>query len=109
MEVLSLLDHHSNTQIDSHFRVVIIGVQRAKLLLQGAPPVSKKSFAKETSRALYEVLQGDVDFVVRRDARALREANGQTEQHASTLQPSPEAPAPTPLRIDANVQPTEKA
>ena len=35
MEILSLHQHHTNTDIDSHFRVVVIGVQRAKQLLQG--------------------------------------------------------------------------
>lgn len=89
MEILSLLDHHRNTDIDSHFRVVVIGVQRAKQLLQGAPQISEKPFAKETSRAIYEVLQGDINFVVGTEARLFREANAQTQEQP----PEPEAAA----------------
>ena len=102
MEVLSLLDHYSNTKIDSHFRVVIIGVQRAKLLLQGAHPASTKPFAKETSRALYEVLQGDVDFVVGKDARLARETHEENQRQERIPEPSQEAPTSTLLGINTN-------
>ncbi len=88
MEVLSLLDHHANTKIDSHFRIVIIGVQRAKQLLGGAPPTCQKPFAKETSRAVYEVLHDEVDFVVGTEARLFKEASEHAQANATELQPS---------------------
>jgi DNA-directed RNA polymerase subunit K/omega len=87
MEVLSLLDHHSNTKIDSHFRIVIIGVQRAKQLLLGAPTTCQKPFAKETSRAVYEVLEGDVEFVVGTEARLFKEASEHAKAQAAEIQP----------------------
>ena len=87
MEILSILDHHSNTKIDSHFRIVIIGVQRAKQLLQGAPPTSQKPFAKETSRAVYEVLEGDVEFVVGTEARLFKEAREHAQAQAMEIAP----------------------
>ncbi len=95
MEVLSLLDHHANTKIDSHFRIVIIGVQRAKQLLGGAPPTCQKPFAKETSRAIYEVLHDEVDFVVGTEARLFKEASEHAQEHATELQP-PEGATPPP-------------
>ena len=102
MEVLSLLDHHSNTKIDSHFRIVIIGVQRAKQLLGGAPPTSQKPFAKETSRAVYEVLKGDVEFVVGTEARLFKEASEHAKERATELQQSEgETTPPTTKTSDA--------
>ena len=103
MEVLSLLDHHSNAEIDSRFRVVIIGIQRAKQLLQGASQVSQKPFAKETSRAIYEVLRGDVAFVVGKEACLFKEANERAQGQSIERQPSTEEfPPPTP---EASVSP----
>ena len=105
MEVLSLLDHHSNTKIDSNYRIVIIAVQRAKQLLGGAPPTSQKPFAKETCRAIYEVLQGDVDFVVGTEARLFKEASEHAQQHATELQP-PEGATP-PSTTDTSAAPAK--
>ena len=101
MEVLSLLDHRSNTKIDSHFRIVIIGVQRAKQLLGGAPPTCQKPFAKETSRAIYEVLEGDVEFVVGTEARLFKEASEHAQKRATELQPSEEASSPPTTNTSA--------
>ena len=106
MEVLSLLDHYSNTKIDSHFRIVIIGVQRAKQLLQGAPPTCQKPFAKETSRAVYEVLAGDVEFVVGTEARLFKEAHEHAQEHATELQPS--AGVSPPRASATSAAPAEK-
>ena len=94
MEVLSLLDHHANTKIDSNYRIVIIAVQRAKQLLGGAPPTCQKPFAKETSRAIYEVLHDEVDFVVGTEARLFKEASEHAQERATELQPSEGATPP---------------
>ncbi|MBQ26946.1 MAG: DNA-directed RNA polymerase subunit omega [Nitrospiraceae bacterium] len=88
MGVLSLLDHHSNTKIDSRFRIVIIAVQRAKQLLHGAAPISQKPFAKKTCLAIHEVVQDEVDFVINTEARLLKDANEQAQKHATELSPS---------------------
>ena len=95
MEVLSLLDHHANTKIDSNYRIVIIAVQRAKQLLQGAPATCEKPFAKETCRAIYEVLHDEVDFVVGTEARLFKEASEHAQANATELQP-PEGATPPP-------------
>ena len=104
IEVLSLLDHHSNPKIDSNYRIVIIAVQRAKQLLQGAPSTCQKPFAKETCRAIYEVLHGDVDFVVGTEARLFKEAreHAQAKANATELQqPSEEATSPSTTNTSA--------
>ncbi len=87
MGLLSLLDHYSNDKIDSHFRIVIIGVQRAKQLLGGATPTCKKPFAKETSRAIYEVVHDDVDFVVGTEARLFKKAQEHAQAKAAEAPP----------------------
>ncbi len=106
MEVLSILDHHSNTKIDSHFRIVIIGVQRAKQLLQGAPPTSQKPFAKETTRAVYEVLEGDVEFVVGTEARLFKEASEHAQ--AAAMEATPPEGEATPPTTKTDKAPAEK-
>ena len=111
MEVLSLLDHHSNTKIDSHFRIVIIAVQRAKQLLQGAPPISQKPFSKETCRAIHEVLESDVEFVVGTEARLFKEAQEHAQEKAqeqATELQSLEGKAKTPPTTKTIEAPTEK-
>ncbi len=100
MSVLSLLDIYRNKDIDSHFRLVIISVQRAKRLLQGSPRLSELPFAKETSRAIDEVINGQVDFVVGTEARLVREANQHVAESLAEIQlptteATPATPAPT--------------
>lgn len=107
MEVLSLLDHHSNTKIDSNYRIVIIAVQRAKQLLQGAPPTSQKPFAKETCRAIYEVLQGDVDFVVGTEARLFKEAREHAQAKAAASELPPPEKAASPATTDTSKAPAK--
>tara|TARA_B100000315_G_scaffold258595_1_gene311332 strand:+ start:336 stop:650 length:315 start_codon:yes stop_codon:yes gene_type:complete len=97
MEILSLLDHYSNTKIDSHFRIVSIAVQRAKHLLQGAPKVSQRPFAKETCRAIHEVIHGDVDFAVGTEARLFKEANERAQTNEQELPPSEENLTPNTI------------
>jgi len=108
MGVLSLLDHYNNTKIDSHFRVVIIAVQRAKQLLHGAPPIAEKPFAKDTCRAIYEVLQDEVDFVVGTEARLFKEANEHAQEHANELQPPTAATPPAATKASAAPAATTK-
>lgn len=108
MEILSILDHHANSKIDSHFRIVIIAVQRAKQLLQGAPPTCQNPFAKETSRAVCEVLEGDVEFVVGTEARLFKEAQEHAQAQAAELEPPEAETAATPPTTKTSEAPAEK-
>lgn len=75
MDALSLLPQHHQTDFDSRFRIVLIAAQRAKQLIQGMPTQRPSKFAKETSMALEEVLQGNVSYLMGTDAKqAMREA-----------------------------------
>jgi DNA-directed RNA polymerase subunit omega len=75
MDTLTRLAEYSRELFDSRHRLVIAASQRAKQLMQGAKPLVSSRFAKETTIALDEVLQGEVGFVVGKDARqAMKEA-----------------------------------
>jgi DNA-directed RNA polymerase subunit omega len=75
MDALSLLPQHHQNQFDSRFRIVLIAAQRAKQLVQGMPGTSSSKFAKETSQALEEVLQGKVPYLIGSEAKqAMRDA-----------------------------------
>jgi DNA-directed RNA polymerase subunit omega len=75
MDTLTRLAEYSRERFDSRHRLVIAASQRAKQLMQGAKPLVSSRFAKETTIALDEVLQGQVGFVVGKDARqAMKEA-----------------------------------
>jgi DNA-directed RNA polymerase subunit omega len=74
-DTLTRLAEYSRERFDSRHRLVIAASQRAKQLMQGAKPIGTSRFAKETTVALDEVLQGLVGFLVGKDARqAVKEA-----------------------------------
>jgi DNA-directed RNA polymerase subunit omega len=75
-DMLSLLPEGSSERYDSSYRMVIAAAQRAKQLMQGPKSSSATSkFAKETTIALEEVLQGRVNFLAGKEARqAMRDA-----------------------------------
>jgi DNA-directed RNA polymerase subunit omega len=70
IDMLSLLPEYKKDRFDSRHRLVIAASQRAKHIMQGARPFSTPKFTKETTVAIDEVLQGKVDFLVGKDARA---------------------------------------
>ncbi len=75
MDLLSLLPEHQQTDFDSRYRIVLIAAQRAKQLVRGAEPATKSAFSKDTSRALEEVLQGRVPYLIGDEAKdAIRDA-----------------------------------
>ena len=75
MDALSLLPEHNQKDFDSRYRIVLIAAQRAKQIVQGGDSAGNSKFAKETSMALEEVLQGNVEFLMGEDAKqAIREA-----------------------------------
>lgn len=75
MDTLSLLPEHNQKDFDSRYRIALIAAQRAKQLIRGSEPEMKSEFSKNTSKALEEVLQGRVPYLVGKEARdAIREA-----------------------------------
>ena len=74
MDTLSLLPEHNQKDFDSRYRIVLIAAQRAKQLIRGSESETKSTFSKNTSRALEEVLQGRVPYLVGEEAKdAIRE------------------------------------
>lgn len=75
IDALALLPEGHERQFDSRYRIVIVAAQRAKQLMQGAPPSGPTKFKKETSQALQEVLEGRVPFLIGQEAKqAMRES-----------------------------------
>ncbi len=75
MDALSLLPQHHQKEFDSRYRIVLIAAQRAKQLVRGAESEGKSKFSKETSKALEEVLQGSVPYLIGQEAKdAIRDA-----------------------------------
>lgn len=87
IDMLSLLPEYSQGQFDSRHRLVIASSQRAKHLMQGAKQVGASKFTKETTIAIDEVLHGQVEFLVGKEARqaikaAKRGKDSETERLA---------------------------
>jgi len=81
MDALSLLPQHHQQDFDSRYRIVLIAAQRAKQLVRGAKPTGTSKFTKETSKALEEVLQGHVPYLVGQEAKeAIRNAKRMNER-----------------------------
>lgn len=75
MDLLSLLPQHHQKDFDSRYRIVLIAAQRAKQLVQGAESTTTSNFSKNTSKALEEVLQGRVPYLMGQEAKdAIRDA-----------------------------------
>jgi DNA-directed RNA polymerase subunit omega len=75
MDMMSLLNNYDESRIDSRYRLVIIAAQRARQIMQGSKSQVTSKFAKETTVALDEVLQGRTDFVTGKEAKvAMKEA-----------------------------------
>ena len=75
MDALSLLPEHNQKDFDSRYRIVLIAAQRAKQIVQAGEAAGTSKFSKETSMALEEVLQGNVEFLMGEEAKqAIREA-----------------------------------
>lgn len=80
IDALALLPDNSSKRFDSRHRLVIAASQRAKHLMQGAQPITQTKFTKETTIALEEVLQSQVEFLVGKEARqAMKDAKRSKE------------------------------
>jgi DNA-directed RNA polymerase subunit omega len=75
MDLTSLVTGIEELDIDSRYRIVIITAQRARHLMQGVHPVVSTKFKKEITVALQEVLDGRINYITGKEARAaLKEA-----------------------------------
>lgn len=74
-DMLQLLPENIQERFDSRHRLVLVAAQRAKHLMQGAKSLAQARFAKETTQALDEVLQGQIQYLRGKDARdAIKES-----------------------------------
>lgn len=81
MDALSLLPQHHQKDFDSRYRIVLIAAQRAKQLVRGSQPYGTSKFTKETSKALEEVLHGQVPYLIGQEAKeAIRIAKRSSER-----------------------------
>ena len=81
MDALSLLPQHHQKEYDSRYRIVQIAAQRAKQLVRGGEPYGASKFSKDTSKAIEEVLNGQVPYVIGQEAKdAIRAAKRLNER-----------------------------
>ena len=74
-DMLQLLPENIQDRFDSRHRLVLVAAQRAKHLMQGAKSLAQARFAKETTQALDEVLQGQIQYLRGKEARdAIKES-----------------------------------
>ena len=74
-DMLQLLPENIQDRFDSRHRLVLVAAQRAKHLMQGAKSLGPTRFAKETTQALDEVLQGQIQYLRGKEARdAIKES-----------------------------------
>lgn len=81
MEIIELPINFNETSLDSRYRLVVIGAQRARQLMEGARASEHTKYAKATTVALEEFLNGELTFVTGKDARlAQRDARKKREE-----------------------------
>ncbi|MGH7235737.1 MAG: DNA-directed RNA polymerase subunit omega [Nitrospiraceae bacterium] len=86
MDALSLLPEHSHERFDSRHRLVLAASQRAKHLVQGGRPLGVSKFTKDTTIALDEVLQAQIEFLTGKDARqAMKDAKRGRESEVERM------------------------
>lgn len=86
MDIINLPVECDEKTMDSRYRLVIVVSQRAKQLMEGAPPASAVTakYSKPTTIALREVIQGQVEFLTGKEAlAAAKEAKKVREGEAS--------------------------
>jgi DNA-directed RNA polymerase subunit omega len=81
VEIIELPIQLDQTMVDSRYRMVVIGAQRARQLMEGARASEHTKYAKATTVALEEFLAGELRFVTGKEARlAQREARKKREE-----------------------------
>lgn len=86
IDIQSLLPQYGQEQFDSRYRLVIVTVERAKHLIQGARPTGTSKFTKEATIALEEVLQGKIKYLKGKEARhAMKDAKRGKESETERM------------------------
>jgi DNA-directed RNA polymerase omega subunit len=81
MEIISLPIVVDEKQVDSRYRLVIVGSQRARQLMEGNGPALQTRYKKATTIALEEFLESKLEFYTGKEARlAQREARRLREE-----------------------------
>ncbi len=81
MEIIELPIHLDGTNLDSRYRLVVIGAQRARQLMEGARASEHTKYAKATTVALEEFLNAELQYQTGKDARlSQREARRKREE-----------------------------
>ena len=81
MEIIDLPIQLEPNALDSRYRLVVIGAQRARQLMEGARASEHTKYAKATTVALEEFLANELTFLSGKEARlAQREARRKREE-----------------------------
>lgn len=81
IDTLPLLPDDKSGQFDSRYRVVLVAAQRAKHIMRTGQQSQTSKYTKETSVALEEVLRGEVEYLMGKEARqAIRDAKRSVER-----------------------------
>jgi DNA-directed RNA polymerase subunit omega len=81
VEIIELPIKLDDKMLDSRYRMVVIGAQRARQLMEGARASEHTKYAKATTVALEEFLAGELRFVTGKEARlAQRDARKKREE-----------------------------
>jgi DNA-directed RNA polymerase subunit omega len=81
VEIIELPIHLNEAELDSRYRLVVIGAQRARQLMEGARASEHTKYAKATTVGLEEFLAGELKYLTGKDARlAQRDARRKREE-----------------------------
>ena len=81
MEIIELPIEIPADRLDSRYRLVVIGAQRGRQLMEGARASEETKYLKATTVAIEEFLEGSLTFLTGKDARvAQREARKLREE-----------------------------
>jgi DNA-directed RNA polymerase omega subunit len=81
MDITSLPIDVNEKKIDSRYRIVVVGSQRARQLMEGNGPALQTRYKKATTIALEEFLEGKLEFYTGKEARlAQRESRRLREE-----------------------------
>ena len=73
MDIIKLPIEFSKEVLDSRFRLVLIGAQRARQLSEGSPVLVKSKYVKNTTLALEEAIEGKLKYLTGEEAKKARE------------------------------------
>lgn len=75
MDIVSLPIIIEKEKLDSRFRMVVLGTERARQIMRGARPLISTKYIKTSTIALEELSECQIDYITGKDARkAIQEA-----------------------------------